>query len=141
MKRLQSSGLGSFKKQAEPLTLEEEELLWQKKILGDHHPNALLNTMLFMNGLYFALRSGEEHRQLRHKPCQIQLVEKSGERACLIYKEDISKNHPGGLKGRKHQPKVVVHYANTDNPSRCFVDFTSCIVTCVQLTVQMVRFI
>ena len=50
MKRLQSSGLGTFKKQAEPLTLEEEELLWQKKILGDHNPKALLNTMLFMNG-------------------------------------------------------------------------------------------
>ena len=38
MKRLQSAGLGSEKKQAEPLTLEEEELLWEKQILGDHNP-------------------------------------------------------------------------------------------------------
>jgi len=30
--------------------------------------------MLFMNGLYFALRSGDEHRQLRFDPCQIQLM-------------------------------------------------------------------
>ena len=74
-----------------------------------------------MNGLYFALRSGAEHRQLRHDPCQIELMEKHGERAYLVYKEDISKNHPGGLKGRKHKPTVVVHHANLDNPSRCFV--------------------
>ena len=113
--------MGFVKKQAEPLSLEEEEQLWKKKILGDHSRKALLNTMIFMNGLYFALRSGDEHRHRRHYPSQIQLVEKPGERAYLIYREDISKNHPGGLKGRKHKPKVVIHHANTDNPSRCFV--------------------
>ena len=50
MKRLQSAGMGSVKKQAEPLTLEEEEQLWEKKILSDHSPKALLNTIMFMNG-------------------------------------------------------------------------------------------
>ena len=61
MKRLQL-GLGSRKRQAEPLTLEEEETLWQKGLLGSHNPQALLDTMLFMNGMYFALRNGAEHR-------------------------------------------------------------------------------
>ena len=55
MKRLQSKGIGSVHKQAEPFTKEEEELLWENKILGDHSPEALLNTMIYMNGLYFAL--------------------------------------------------------------------------------------
>ena len=55
MKRLQSTGIGSVKKQAEPLTLKEVELLWQKKLLGDHNPKSLLNMMVFMNGLHFAL--------------------------------------------------------------------------------------
>ena len=121
MKRLQSKGLGSTHRQAEPLTIEEEELLWEKKVLGDHSPEALLNTVFFMNGLYFALRSGDEHRNLRHSPCQIQVIENSGERPYLQYTEDISKNHPGGLKGRKVKPKVVLHHANTANPDRCFV--------------------
>jgi hypothetical protein len=95
MKRLQSKGVGSVHKQAEPFTTEEEELLWEKKILGDHSPDALLNTMVYMNGLYFALRSGEEHRHLRHNPCQIEVIERQGDRPYLLYTEDISKNRPG----------------------------------------------
>ena len=71
MKRLQQKGLGSKRREAEPLTEEEEEILWSKGLLGDHSPQALLNTMVFMNGLYFALRSGREHRELRFSPCQI----------------------------------------------------------------------
>ena len=74
-----------------------------------------------MNGLYFALRGGKEHRQLRHHPSQIQLVVKPGERAYLVYREDISKNHQGGLKNRKIKPKIVMHHANIENPRRCFV--------------------
>ena len=107
MKRLQSKGVGPVHKQAEPFTTEEEELLWGNKILGDHSPEALLNTIIYMNGLYFALRSGDEHRNLRHNPCQIQVVERQGERPYLLYTEDISKNRPGGLKGRKHKPKMI----------------------------------
>ena len=113
IKRLQSNGLGSKRKQAEPLTLEEEEELWNKKDLGDHNPHALLNTVVFMVDLYFALRSGDEHRQLHLSPCQIHLIEKPGERPYLLYTEDQSKNNPGGLKGRKYKPKVVPHYGNT----------------------------
>ena len=121
MKRLKSTGLGSKPKQAEPLTEVDEEKLWQAKVLGDHSPQALLNTIIFMNGVYFALRSGAEHRQLRHKPCQIQLIENSGERPYLEYSEDVSKNHPGGLKSRKIRPKIVQHHGNPDSPDRCFV--------------------
>ena len=121
MKRLQSSGLGSRKKKAEPLSLEEEELLWRKGLLGDGNPQALVDTMVVMNGIYFALRSGSEHRQLRSDPCQIKLVERPGHRSYLEYTEDISKNRPGGLKGRKIKPKVVHHYDNPENPERCFV--------------------
>ena len=82
MKRLQRLGIGSKTKQAEPLTEEEEEIMWQKGLLGDHTPQALLNTMVFMNGLYFALRSGREHRELRFDSSQ---VERDGERPYLEY--------------------------------------------------------
>lgn len=121
MKRLQSKGLGISKRQAEPISQMEEEKLWEMGLLGDHSPQALLDTMIFYNGLYFALRSGREHRQLRIRPCQIQLFEREGERAYLQYTEDISKNRPGGIKGRHIKPKVVDHHENIDSPQRCFV--------------------
>ena len=64
---------------------------------------------------------GKEHRQLRFTPSQIELVETPGERPHLIYREEISKNHPGVLKGRKMKLKVVVHHANIENTKRCFI--------------------
>ena len=55
MKRLQKSGICSQKKKAEPLTIEEEELLWQKGLLGSNSPQALVDTMVVLNGLYLLL--------------------------------------------------------------------------------------
>ena len=110
--------IGAKKKQAEPVSASEEELLWTKGLLGDKSPQNLLGTMVWMCGMYFALRSGKEHRSLR--PGQIELVEVPGKTAFLRYTEDVSKNNAGGLKHRKVQPKSVVHYVNSD-PSRCFV--------------------
>lgn len=121
MKRLQGEGVGSKHRQAEPLTQEEEEVLWEKGLLGGHSSRALVDTMLYMCGTYFALRSGQEHRALRFSPSQIELVEKPGERAFLRYTEDVSKNHQGGLKGRKTKKKVAIHHENTEIPNRCFV--------------------
>ena len=121
MKRIQASGIGSRPKQAEIILEEEEELLWQKGLLGDSSPQVLLDTMVFCCGLFFALRSGSEHRSLRHSPCQIQVFERHGERAYLEYTEDLSKNHPGGLKGCRVKQKIVRHHANTSHQERCFV--------------------
>ena len=41
MKRLCSLGLGVKKKQAEPITVDDETLLWDKGQLGDHSPHDL----------------------------------------------------------------------------------------------------
>ena len=76
---------------------------------------------MFYSGLHFALWSGKEHRQLRWSPWQIQLVETPGKSSYVIYREDVFKNHPGGLKGRNVKPKVVYHHQNTVNPQHCFI--------------------
>ena len=74
-----------------------------------------------MNGLFFALRSGDEHRRLRLNPPQITIHDNGDDGRYLLYVEDSSKNHQGGLKQRKVIPKRVKHFANTENPGRCFV--------------------
>ena len=120
MKRLKGTpGIRSVPKQAEPISAAEEEILWCKGLLGNHSPQCLVDTMVFMAGMYFALRSGEEHRQLRMS--SIELIEKPGAVPYLVYKESASKNNPGGLKHRKVTTKQVTHFANTECPLRCFV--------------------
>ena len=68
MKRLQSLGLGSTKRQAEVITEDKEELLWRKGSLGVSTPQQLLDIMVFYSGLFSALRSRREHKQLQHSP-------------------------------------------------------------------------
>ena len=46
-------------KKAEPITFEEEKILWEKGILGERTPQSLLDTMVYMNGLYVVVRSTE----------------------------------------------------------------------------------
>ena len=83
----------SKKKQAEALSWEEEELLWEKGFLGDTDPKTLLKTIIFFN--CFALRSGKEHRQLQISPCLIEVIEREGEKSYLYHVED-------GLKVEKY---------------------------------------
>lgn len=64
MKRLTAKGLGCEIKQAEPITKDEEQLMWTKGVLCDTDPKTLQNTLFFLIGKFFALKSGEEHRSL-----------------------------------------------------------------------------
>lgn len=121
MKRLNTTGKYIEKRQAQPITVEQEKRLWEMGLLGDTDAKTLLSTVVFEVGFFFALRSGNEHRRLRHSPSQMQLFEPPGNRAYIVYREDVSKTNQGGLSNRKKKPKEVYQYANEENPSRCFV--------------------
>ena len=95
MKCLQAKGLGSNKRQAEPITEQEEDKLWEMGLLGDHCPHR------YYNGLHFALRSGREHRQLRLRPCR-----------CV-------KKQTRRIKRKEYH--LVDHHEKVDLPQRCFV--------------------
>ena len=87
----------------EPISEKEEEVFWMNDMLGDSSPQTLLDTMVYMNRLYFAMRSGSEHRALCFEPCQIEVIKQEDQRPYLVYTEDSSKNRPGDLKGRKYK--------------------------------------
>ena len=95
-------------------------MLWEKGLLGSHSSQVLVDTTLYMAGLYLALRSGDEHRRLCFS--DVELVEKAGNVPHLVYTESVSKKNPGGLGHRKVDAKRVCHYANTGWPKRCFVE-------------------
>ncbi|ESO94718.1 hypothetical protein LOTGIDRAFT_160951 [Lottia gigantea] len=55
MKELSRLGLGIDTKKSEVITIEQEEILWSKGLLGESNPQHLLDTLLFLFGLHFAL--------------------------------------------------------------------------------------
>ena len=79
MKCLHSTGKYLEKPPAQPMSGSE----------GDSFPSVLLSTMVWQIGLYFSLRSGQEHCWLTHSSSQITLVEPRGEKVYLVYKEHV----------------------------------------------------
>ena len=58
-------GVGAEVKHTSLISTEEENELWEKGVLGIDTPEALLNAVFYLNGKYFCLRGGKEHRSLK----------------------------------------------------------------------------
>jgi hypothetical protein len=119
LKDIHKMGIGTTVKQAEVISDELEERLWNERALGDDTPEKLLDTLVFLFGLHFALRSGIEHRNLR--PDMVVLYEPENATPYLQYTECGSKNNPGGLNERKVKNKSVKLFANRNDENRCAV--------------------
>ena len=63
------------KKQAQVISYENEELLWNSGFLGEDEPDKLCHTVLFLLGINVFLRAVEEHYYLHQsvpgEPSQI----------------------------------------------------------------------
>ncbi|KAK3084649.1 hypothetical protein FSP39_016881 [Pinctada imbricata] len=122
MKEIAKTGLGSMKKQAQIITEKEENEMWEKGVLGTDTGVKLLDTIVYHFELHFALRAGQEHRNLRFgQASQISLKTSHDGKRYLEYVEDISKTNNGGLNSRKIDPKVTRAYGDLVNPDRCIV--------------------
>ena len=109
---------------SEPISFDQEEILWKTDVLGEQNPDQLWCTVLYLIGLSFALRRGDEHRRLRCLGFDPQITVLTDEKGVkyLSYTEDIkSKTNQGGLAGRKHKPKSVNVYGNSVNSDRDLV--------------------
>lgn len=121
MKELTKSGLGTKKKQAETISIDQENKMWTEGILGEDNPQKLLDTIIYLIGLNFALRAGKEHRDLRvgeNTQCSMK-IDIDGMKT-LTYTQDVSKCNPGGLAHRKIKQKTVSVFQNED-PERCLI--------------------
>jgi hypothetical protein len=83
------------------ITEENEQILWEKGLLGDHTAKSLMNTMYFYNGKLFGLRS-KERRDLRFSNFRV-------DSESITYDESVSKTYHGGLNDLKYSPRVVKH--------------------------------
>ena len=123
VKERAEANTGTVKKQAEVLTYDYENELWDSGILGEHNPDILRNTVMFLIGIHCILRAGDEHyylhRDMPDKLSQLQFKRNSKGQKCLVYTEDtVNKTNDGGLKNMKSERKIVWVYPSS-NISRC----------------------
>ena len=129
MKRLHGKGLGANVKRAEPISSDEESMLWSSGQLGSQNAQALLNSVYYYNCKVFGLRSFDEHRSLQCAQFAKKVDEKG--RVYIEYTDFGSKTNRGGLKHIKVQNKTVRHYENLEDADHCvvnlFVKYFDCI--------------
>ena len=118
--------IGMVPKQADLITYEFEETMWQKGILGEDKPDTLRNTVLFLIGINCCLRAVEEHYYLRrdmpNMASQLQVEGDENGVICVVYREDtVTKTHDGGLNDMHNERKIVWVYPNSRNINRCLV--------------------
>ena len=121
MKDLSKQGKFAPSIKMEPIFVSEEEMLWNMKILGDDTPEKLVDTLLYLNGLHFALHVADKHKSLK---MNLQLTVGYGNSVglkYLEYKECTSKCNQVGLMSRFIKPKVSCAYQNVTNADRCMV--------------------
>ncbi len=116
MKSRAAARLG-VRSSANAISFDQEEILWAKRILGKENPTLLRNTVMYLIGISFALRGGEEHRKLRCPPFhpQIRVGTDVDDRKFLEYVEDPkSKTNQGGISSKNFIPKHVKVYGNSN---------------------------
>ena len=123
MQERTAMNIGVNKRQAMVITYETEEFLWNSGILGEHNPDILRNTVLFLIGINVLLRAVEEHHQLRRpmldQKSQLNFEHNSKGVRCLVYREDsVTKTHDGGLNDMRKDRKIVWVYPS-ENTVRC----------------------
>ncbi len=117
MKDISKDSTKSFNpKQAEVITIEMEEKLWNNGFLGNDNPRKLFVTTFYLIGLNFALRAVKEHHELAVDNFQFETV--NGVR-CLRFTENLSKTNQGGIRDIKKKRKSVLAYPNEIQPERC----------------------
>ena len=127
MKERTQQGLGNNIRQAEVLSLSDEDILWNLGLLGTHCPKVLLTTVMFTIGLSCSLHAGKEHYVLCSIPfdSQFTFMNDSDGKLFFRFREDLGlKTNKGGIKHRKITGKVVDVY-QIDNPDRCPVRILS----------------
>ena len=113
IKELSCEGNVAKSKKADIITLVDENLMW---------PKQLVNTVLYLFGVHFALRASVEHQSLCVCPNSQLKLGLDRDRRFLEYSEDVSKTRQGGLDHHNVGRKIVRAYASICQPDRCVVN-------------------
>ncbi|KAI8496541.1 hypothetical protein Bbelb_258400 [Branchiostoma belcheri] len=118
MKELTAQGIGVTKKQADPLTTEDENCLWEKGAISTKTSQGLSYGVFFYNCKIFGLRGMDEHQRLMMDQYKFG-TDNNGR--YVEYTGRVSKNVQGGLQQRQVDVKTIKQHASPANP-RCVVN-------------------
>lgn len=117
MKQLATEGIGVTIRQADPISPEMENALWEGGHLGMKTSVALTNTIFFYNCKLFGLRGLDEHRSLVTEQFKL---DKISDKMFITFYGRTSKNFAGGLNQRNLTAKEVKHDCGPDGPRNLF---------------------
>ena len=115
-KQLKKEGKGNKPNAAEALTDVEENILYEKNLLGISNAEALLNTVWLFNSVHFGLRSCEEHRQMTWGDMQLHMEADGTE--YLEYSEGQTKTRAGAEPRNVRAVKTKAFAAPNGPPER-----------------------
>ena len=123
MKQRCADNVGNVRKQADIISYEYEEKMWNSSVLGEDTPDKLRDTVLFLLGINIALRAVDEHYYLRRdmpeKMSQLAIEKNSKGVECVVFREDsCTKTYDGGLGQMRKERKIVWIYPSK-NINRC----------------------
>ena len=97
--------------------------MWKSGVLGDDTPEKLVNTLLHLVGMHFALWACDKHKALKVGAfSQLKIkVDPESQLCYLEYNEHRAKNHQGGIKSLHHKNKIVKAFENVEHPEQCIV--------------------
>ncbi len=116
MKRRAAARLG-VRSSANAISFDQEDILWSKNVLGEDNPKQLRDTVLYLVGISFALRGGEEYRKLRCPPFDPQIrvkVDVDGRKFLEYIEDPKSKTNQGGISSKNFTPKRVKVFGNSN---------------------------
>jgi hypothetical protein len=107
MKSLVAQGIGTTTRQADPILPEQENVLWEKGILGSSSAKSLQNTVFFYACKVFGLRGWDEHRELK---CEQFVLGSDVKGNFINFVGRQSKTYQGGLRQMQLTNKNIKHY-------------------------------
>ena len=114
MKYVTELGIGSVKKQAKPISIEQERALWKKNILSMNTALGLSRVVYFYNCKVFGIRARDEHRNLQLEQYSFG---NDGAGKYVMFKEYDRKYVSGGFNQQKVYLKAIKQYDNEQSLS------------------------
>jgi hypothetical protein len=133
-KELIASGVGIVPKQADPITNEDEEQLWNSGTFNTNTSQGLSYLVYFYNCKVFGFRAKDEHVELLAE--QFSFGSDKGKKF-MQYSGRLAKNMTGAFSS-KATPRIVKHYADSTNP-RCLVGIYELYLSMIPATGRFYR--